>query len=131
MNHEEFINKIKSDFVGDNQALIISDWQSTSQSRHEYDPETYVFCEIMTVYSNKRNIIRISASRFKNGEIPSFICIDVLHVIFRSPSHPNIYKQQNEFKTVFNGYLTDDGKDSQFSFPLLLVLLNNIDGFFK
>jgi hypothetical protein len=130
MNHKKFIDKIQSDFILDKNALLISDWQSTKQSSHEYDPETYVFCEIITAKNNKRNIIRLSASNIKNDEIPPSIIIDVLNVIFRGPSHPNIYKQENCFKTIFNGYLSNDGKDSELSFPLLLSLLNNIEGFF-
>ena len=131
MTHKEFIEKIKSDFIGDKPALLISNLQSTKQSTHEYDPETYVFCEIITANCNRRHIIRISASRFDKNEIPLHISIDVMEIIFRSPSHPNIYKQQTAFKTVFSGHVTNEGEVPEFSYPFLLGLLNNIDGFFK
>ena len=131
MTHSEFIDKINSDFIGDKKALLITDWQSTVKSKHEYDPETYVFCEVITAIKNKRNVIRISAYGFKNEAIPTYINIDVLRVVFRSPSHPNIYNQETTFKTIFNGYMTNDGKNSEFSFQLLMGFLNSIEGFFR
>jgi hypothetical protein len=131
MTHKEFIERIKSDFIGEKPALLISNLQSTKQSTHEYDPETYVFCEIITANYDRRHIIRISASRFDKNEIPSHISIDVMEIIFRSPSHPNIYKQQTAFKKIFSGYVTNNGEASEFSFTFLLGVLNNIDGFFK
>jgi hypothetical protein len=123
--------KLKTELLSNKQALLITEWQSTASARHEFDPETYVFCEIITAEKNKRNIIRISGSRILEQTVPLFITIDVLHTIFRSPSHPNMYTQETTSKTVFKGYLTHDGKESEFSYPLLLGILNNVDGFFQ
>ena len=58
------------------------------------------------------------------------INIDVLNVIFRSDSHPNIYELKNCIKAFFYGYLSINGKDPELSFTLLEELLNNIEGFF-
>ena len=131
MTIKEFNKRIEEEYLMGKKALVIHEFQSTASSKHEYDPETYVFCEIITVNNNKRHVIRISASRFKDGQIPTFIIIDAIQVIFRSPSHPNIYKQEIAQKNIFHGYMTDDGKDSTFSFPLLLGILNNVEGFFR
>jgi len=130
MTQDELIEKLKADYIGDKEAIIISRFQSMAKSRHEYDRETFVFCEIITAIDNVRNIIRISGCDFKGGQIPKYINIDAMKIIFRSPSHPNIYTKEHDFKNVFNGYMTNDGKDSEFSYPLLLALLNNINSFF-
>ena len=70
MTQNELIEKLKVDYIGDKEAIILSSMQSMAKSRHEYDPKTYVFCEIITAIGNRRNIIRISGSRFKNDQIP-------------------------------------------------------------
>lgn len=131
MTVKEFNKRIEDDYLVGKKALVINELQSTASSKHEYDPEIYVFCEIITVNNNKRHIVRISASRFRDGQIPTFITIDAIQIIYRSPSHPNIYKQEIAHKNIFHGYMTDNGKDSAFSFPLLLGVLNNVDGFFR
>lgn len=130
MSHEDLINKLKEDCIGDNEAIIISLMQSMAKSKHEYDSETYVFCELITAAHNRRNIIRISGNKFKDDQIPNYINIDAMHIIFRSPGHPNICSQVHDFKTIFSGYMTNDGIDSEFSYPLLLALLKNMNSFF-
>ena len=130
MTQNELIEKLKVDYIGDKEAIILSSMQSMAKSRHEYDPETYVFCEIITAIGNRRNIIRISGSRFKNDQIPKYINIQAMHIMFRSSGHPNIPSYVHDFKNVFEGYMTNDGKDSEFSYSLLLALLKNINSFF-
>lgn len=131
MTVKEFNKRIEEEYSGGKKTLIINELQPTASSKHEYDPETYVFCEIITVNNNKRYIVRMSACRIKDGQIPNFITIDAIQIIFRSPSHSNIYKQEIANKNIFHGYMTNDGKDSTFSFPLLLGILNSVEGFFR
>lgn len=130
MTIAQLIDQLKSDLSSNQECMFITRWQATASSRHDYDPETFVFCEIIIAKENKRSIIRLSGGRIKSDEVPCFLTIDVLHIIFRNPSYPNIHKQENKFKTIFNGYLTNDGKESEFSYPMLLGILNSINGFF-
>jgi|LakMenE18May11ns_1017448.scaffolds.fasta_scaffold9355497_2 hypothetical protein len=129
MTHAELIENLQKDFVANKNAMIIPDWQATASQNHIYDRETYVFCEIITAIRNKRNIIRISSSSIKSDKIPSFVKIDVLNVRFKNPDYPNMNEQRTEYKTIFKGNLSDENND--FSYPLLLSMLNSVEGFFN
>jgi hypothetical protein len=131
MTHEELIENLKKDYATNRDVLIIPRWQSKKMSTHQYDSETYVFCEIITSVNCKRNIIRVSATHFKGDQLPNYIHIEGMHIIFRSPDYPNIHTQVHQFKKIYSGYMTNDGKDSEFSYPLFLALLNNVDNFFN
>ena len=130
MTQVELIEKLKKDYLVDEETMIISRMQPMAKSNHDFDPETFVFCEIITAFENRRNIIRLSGSRFADGHIPNYVTLEIMQIIFRSPGHPNIHSQVNDFKNAFTGYLTNDGKDSEFSYTLFLSLLKNINGFF-
>lgn len=127
----ELIEKLKTDYIADAEAMIISRMQPMAMSSHDYDPETFVFCEIIIAFESKRNIIRISGKKFKEDNMPNYINIQAMQIVFRSPSHPNIESHSTDFKNIFSGYMTNDGKDSEFSYPLLLALLTSTNSFFN
>jgi hypothetical protein len=131
MTHLEFIEKIKTEFLINNNCMIISDWQLTSSNQNDYVKDNIVFCEIITTNENKRNIIRISSSAITKEKIPAFIKIDVLNVIYRSPSHPNIPSHEIKHKIVFNGKHSSSDTKNEFSYPVFIGLLNCIEGFFN
>jgi hypothetical protein len=130
MTHQEFVEKMKSEFIQESDMLFLPDWQHIETPRYDFQPDNFVFCEIITAFENKRNIIRISSSKIKKEKIPASLKIDVINIKFKSPSHPNIGKHEIMSETIFDGTLSEKDNPDEFSFPLLVALLKNIEGFF-
>ncbi len=131
MTHLDFIEKISSELLYIKNSTIISDFQYTYSNQNDYVKDNVVFCEIIYMNNNKRYIIRISSSAISKEKIPAFVKIDVLNVIYRSSSHPNINNYEIKHKTIFNGNLISSESKNEFSFPVFIGLLNCIEGLFN
>lgn len=131
MTHLDFIEKINSELLYIKNTTILSEFQFISSNQNDIVNDNIVFCEIIYVKENKRYIIRISSSAISKDKIPVFIKIDVLNVIYRSPSNPNISNFEIRHKIIFNGNLISPESPYEFSFPVFIGLLNCLEGLFN
>ena len=132
MIHDEFIERIKNDFIKDNNYLLIRRCQSTTIIQQDYDRDSPIFCEIITENEDTRYIIRISSPQYSKSTVGTYLKIEMLQIIFRSAHHPNLsFAQQSTFKCIFNGTIASSENSNEIDMQKLVFILHNRKSFFN